>query len=67
MSDGCINRDPKHLEAYTAEECAAYKGAVECSCHREYSRWNHEECCGHEEGRNPNCPLHGDGSTDNSR
>lgn len=22
---GCINRDPKHLEAHTAAECAAYR------------------------------------------
>jgi hypothetical protein len=36
----------------------------ECSCHNEYSRCNHEECCGREEGRNPNCVLHGDGSTE---
>lgn len=30
--------------------------SMECTCHREYSRWNHEECCGHNEGRDPNCP-----------
>jgi hypothetical protein len=41
----------------------AIRRSYECSCHREYSRWNHEECCGHEDGRDPDCPIHGDGST----
>jgi hypothetical protein len=36
--------------------------SAECSCHHEYSRHNHEECCGHDEGRDPDCPFHGDGS-----
>lgn len=35
---------------------------AQCECHREYSRWNHQECCGNEEGRNPDCPIHGDGT-----
>jgi ribosomal protein L19E len=34
-----------------------------CSCHREHST-NHELCCGRPEGRNPNCPLHGDGANE---
>lgn len=33
----------------------------ECECHYEPGS-NHEACCGHEGGRNPNCPIHGDGS-----
>jgi hypothetical protein len=36
--------------------------AEECSCHRQVAR-SHELCCGHDEGRDPNCPFHGDGST----
>lgn len=24
---GCVNRDPSHLEQFTAAECAAYDGA----------------------------------------
>lgn len=32
-----------------------------CTCHREATR-SHELCCGHDEGRDPNCPFHGDGS-----
>jgi hypothetical protein len=31
----------------------------ECMCHRE--RGSHELCCGHFEGCDPNCPIHGDG------
>lgn len=31
-----------------------------CSCHHETG--SHELCCGHDQGRNPNCPIHGDGS-----
>lgn len=29
-----------------------------CECHRETG--SHELCCGHDEGRNPDCPIHGD-------
>lgn len=32
----------------------------ECQCHNELG--SHELCCGHDEGRNPDCPIHGDGS-----
>lgn len=39
-------------------------GMRECECHRESG--SHELCCGHPEGRNPDCPLHGDGSTGRS-
>lgn len=35
---------------------------AECNCHRGYPESNHEGCCGHDEGRNPDCPFHGDGS-----
>ena len=35
---------------------------TECLCHRPPGV-NHELCCGHDEGRNPDCPFHGDGST----
>jgi hypothetical protein len=34
---------------------------IECTCHRETGT-NHEQCCGHDEGRDPDCPFHGDGS-----
>ena len=33
----------------------------ECTCHREVLD-SHEACCGHDEGRCPDCPFHGDGS-----
>lgn len=33
---------------------------TDCECHRETG--NHELCCGHLEGRNPDCPRHGDRS-----
>lgn len=33
-----------------------------CTCHRENDKNNHELCCGHPEGRDPDCPQHGDGS-----
>lgn len=32
-----------------------------CTCHREATT-SHEACCGHDEGRDPDCPQHGDGS-----
>ncbi len=32
-----------------------------CSCHRESG--SHELCCGRPEGRDPDCAIHGDGST----
>lgn len=32
---------------------------TECTCHR--GSGNHEQCCGHDYGRDPNCPNHGDG------
>jgi hypothetical protein len=35
-----------------------------CECHRETG--SHELCCGHPEGRNPDCPTHGDGSGPNA-
>jgi hypothetical protein len=34
----------------------------DCTCHRGYPGSNHEGCCGHDDGRDPNCPQHGDGS-----
>jgi len=35
-----------------------------CTCHRdEHPEHGHELCCGHEDGRDPNCPYHGDGSS----
>lgn len=39
---------------------ALYQARRECLCHRESG--SHELCCGHEGGRNPDCPIHGDGS-----
>lgn len=33
---------------------------MSCECHRESG--SHEGCCGHPEGRNPDCPIHGDGT-----
>lgn len=32
----------------------------DCECHRESG--SHDLCCGHDEGRNPDCPRHGDGT-----
>lgn len=34
----------------------------ECSCHTGHPESNHEQCCGHFEGRDPDCSYHGDGS-----
>ena len=31
-----------------------------CTCHGESG--SHEACCGHEDGRDPDCRFHGDGS-----
>lgn len=36
-----------------------------CECHHEATN-SHESCCGHEDGRNPDCPIHGDGTTGRS-
>lgn len=36
--------------------------SVECICHNEPGI-NHESCCGHEDGRSPDCPIHGDGGS----
>ena len=32
-----------------------------CTCHNDFST-THESCCGHDDGRDPDCPYHGDGS-----
>jgi hypothetical protein len=32
---------------------------MSCECHREAG--SHELCCGHDQGRNPDCSIHGDG------
>jgi hypothetical protein len=37
----------------------AVEQALHCTCHNEPG--SHELCCGHEDGRNPDCPIHGDG------
>jgi hypothetical protein len=37
---------------------------AQCTCHNEPTEKTHEMCCGHPEGRSPNCPLHGDGSSE---
>lgn len=34
---------------------------IECTCHR--GAGNHEQCCGDTDGRNPDCPRHGDGTS----
>lgn len=34
--------------------------SADCECHRESG--SHESCCGYDEGRHPDCPIHGDGS-----
>ena len=33
---------------------------IDCECHHETG--SHSLCCGHDEGRSPDCPIHGDGS-----
>jgi hypothetical protein len=35
--------------------------ATPCTCHRETG--SHEQCCGHEQGHDSDCPIHGDGYT----
>lgn len=61
---------PQDWEDAKARDLAAVRTALarkvpECSCHREHLD-SHEACCGHVVvdgyGRDPNCPLHGDGS-----
>ena len=39
-------------------------GIMLCECHTESGP--HDLCCGHEDGRNPDCPTHGDGSGPNA-
>ena len=48
----------------TKAALAATKGVTghECTCHRDSDNGSHELCCGHDEGRDPNCPIHGDGT-----
>ncbi len=36
------------------------KRPMDCQCHKEAG--SHELCCGYADGRNPDCPIHGDGS-----
>src|SRR6516165_5220557 len=48
---------PRHLGA-VAEAILRLNN---CTCHHENTD-SHELCCGHEDGRDPNCPIHGDGS-----
>lgn len=38
--------------------------SADCECHRESG--SHESCCGYDEGRHPDCPIHGDGSGPNA-
>ena len=38
---------------------------MNCECHHEATD-SHETCCGHDGGRNPDCPTHGDGSGPNA-
>jgi hypothetical protein len=52
--------DTSEFKAWIQETVAKIQD-MECSCHREEG--SHELCCGHEGGRNPDCPIHGDGST----
>lgn len=35
-----------------------------CECHTESGP--HDLCCGYEDGRSPDCPMHGDGSGTNA-
>jgi len=38
---------------------------MECTCHRDSDpKTGHELCCGHDNGRDPDCPRHGDGAND---
>ena len=57
-------RDPEG-NTITYVEGDIYRGTQkpipECLCHREAGS-NHELCCGHEDGRNPDCEIHGDGT-----
>lgn len=42
-----------------------YQAAPVCTCHNDFST-THEACCGHDDGRDPDCPYHGDGSGPNA-
>lgn len=37
---------------------------MECTCHNEPTERTHEMCCGHRDGIDPNCPIHGDGNSE---
>jgi hypothetical protein len=34
---------------------------MSCTCHTDPDVREHELCCGHPQGRDPDCPIHGDG------
>lgn len=67
--DGWLMRGgfyPQDWEDAKARDLAAVRTALarkvpECSCHIERLA-SHDACCGHDDGRDPNCPFHGDGS-----
>lgn len=44
----------------TDAQIAEYYASVECTCHHEPTEKTHELCCGYANGRNPDCPRHGD-------
>lgn len=50
----------EHLEKRPHTPATPATTATPCTCHREQTS-SHELCCGHDEGRNPDCPIHGDG------
>jgi len=52
--------DFDHPGFLLTEEGAAALEPPQCSCHNEAG--SHELCCGHEDGRSPDCTLHGDGA-----
>lgn len=63
-SDGdiTVRLDPTELHEWLSYPADAWLRVErpECECHNEID--SHELCCGHEGGRNPDCPIHGDGS-----
>jgi hypothetical protein len=60
MSNREVSEQISRAKGWFEQFDAVLEPAQPCECHRESG--SHETCCGHAEGRNPDCPFHGDGS-----
>ena len=61
--DVTVRLDPTEMHEYLSYPADAWLRIErpECACHNEIG--SHELCCGHDEGRSPDCPIHGDGGS----